>query len=252
MSDVPPPKLTLWKRVAQFFSDNVAFLLQLTSLFAVAGFFVIHTYLETVTGLFTYEVNPVVYIAAGVNMLGGTFLWVIANIVQNGAPGFLLGLVLIVVLIIVGFIVRGEKAQRWFDRVLVFAEKWSRRLTYFGLIVVACLSGIAYGVPIYGISPRSVGGGAPASVILVFKPTEDFYALGLPLSMDATHTLRSQPVELLMELRNSLLVRDPQFSIPFVVRDDLLFSVIDASRYTMPILPLPPTPTPTVATTVTP
>jgi len=47
-------------------------------------------------------------------------------------------------------------------------------------------------------------------------------------------------------------VRDPQFNIPFIVRDDLLFSVIDASRDTMPVLPLPATPIPTVAPTVTP
>lgn len=272
-----PPKASepLFGRALRFVSQRLLNLAVLTALVSIAGFFVIHSYLDKITGIFTYNIAAVVYLSAGANMMVGTVVIIIAifwlPILLGLAFGVLLG---ILIFISRRLRKRWKRLQAVTDRIdpflnkriyptLRFALNLNNILTLVLLTAAMSLIAINYGRQIYELMPRFLGGGAPSSVFLVFKPVSDIQIvdLGLPIGMETvtspsgtpTPSLRSQPVDLLMELSDGLLVRDPQQGIPIVIKNDLLYAVIDAEPRTFsPVVTATPAPSGTPSGTGTP
>jgi len=252
---VKPPPVPLIATAWRFVSQRLLNLAVVTTFVTVAGFFVVHTYLAKITGIYTYRVDGVVYVAAGFNMV----LAIVTTFVRSLISNIWLSLLIAALMILAAYgieygISKNEKLRRFFEeRIIPIVRIVSKlfSLTMIFLTAVFALAiGIVYGQYGYEYSSRSLGGGMPATVILLFKDPQLMPTLGLPLSLNVTYPAQSEPVELLMELSDGVLVRDPQQQIAVIVRDDLLYGMIDVPTAT-PVptsTPTPSSPLPTPTT----
>lgn len=231
----------LVKSVRGILSRFIVNLAIITTLLTVAGFFVVHSYLATITSLFTYKIDPIIYVASGINLVYGTLLALVDVIVFLII--FLFGCA------ILGFVIGIIKYwKRIFGpdknkyEPLSFSERVKRfRSNLKSLFIQAMIILLSftlayspfYGQNAYKNSPRYLGGGQLADVILIFQQPDKLATMGLPIQMNPTYPAQSQPVELLMELSDGVLVRDPQTQIPVIIKNELIYGMIDAA---------PPTP----------
>lgn len=217
----------------------------ITTVLTVLGFFIVHSYLDKFTNISTYHIDIPVYTAAGVNVVItitiGIILWLREPIIFGVATG----IILIFLALVAGFIIKSSQQVRKFAQavspilekyvfpILRLLLKLNNGLLFILLAIVAIKSGIDYGKNYYEHSPHYLGGGAPSDVILVFSQPDKLETMGLPIQINPTYSAQSQPVELLMELSDGVLVRDLQTQIPVIIKNDLLYGMIDAA---------PPTP----------
>lgn len=259
---VPPSDGGFWKTSWQFVSQRIFKLATFAALVSIAGFFVVHSYLAKVTQVFTYAIDPVVYIAAGINVLIGIPITVILMLFPSLLTA-LIGIAILVLLVWLGArIVKtnpglytalknklgGNFAKR-LARILNWLLTLNNILAVAGLLLLIFIVGYGYGQVFYEHIPRYLGGGMPSNVILIFKQPELIPTLGLPFSINHTYPGQSEPVELIMELSNGVLVRQPQNQIPVIVDGDLLYGIIDAAPPVAPTQTPIQTPTTPAATT---
>ncbi len=249
---LPAPVLaTAWR----FVSQQLLNLAVITTFLTIAGFFVVHTYLAKITGIYTYRIEAPIYIAAGINVILGTLAKVFAPIIST-IPGMILpvlGLVGIVILFD-ALSQQDNQAGRLIKRRFVpigrFLHRLNNILFISLLVLLIAFTAVGYGYDDYGYgySEHVLGGGRPTSVKLIFREPGTIESLGLPLVQDPSEAAQSLPVDLLMELSDGVLVRDPQLGIPVVIRDELLYGIIDVPAATLTVIPtptaIPPTPTP--------
>ncbi|MCC6612497.1 MAG: hypothetical protein IT320_03405 [Anaerolineae bacterium] len=114
-------------------------------------------------------------------------------------------------------------------------------ILFFTIVFVSSV----YGSNVYGEIPRIRGGGEPSTVVLVFdEPQED---VDWPFRINPAYPRQTEPIEMLMQLTDGVLVRDPQNRVPVIVKADIIRAIIDASpqRQALPTATAAPTPAPT-------
>lgn len=212
--------------------------------FIVAGFFTIHSYLFKTTSMFTYKIDVSVYIAAGMNTILGALVNTITYLIPSLSQGLAIALVLVVfmlLLLLIGWwlLRRNQQLQKLSKQVeppvngyvipaLERVFTINSFLMISLIIAVAALTGLRYGYSGYEYSPRFIGGGMPARVVLLFKQPDLIPSLGLPFALDATYPGRSEPLEMLMELSDGVLVRQSTTQAPIIIKNDMLYAILDA------------------------
>ena len=93
------------------------------------------------------------------------------------------------------------------------------------LLLYAIIGGSVYANSVYGNIPRYLGGGQPATAILVFKDEATLNQLGFsPDPIQATHT---QNILLLADLTDGIMVLDPITGRVVGVKNESLLGTID-------------------------
>lgn len=249
---VTSPSTQLRSSAWRLVSQQLLNLAVITAFLSIAGFFVVHTYLGKVTGIYTYRIEAPVYIAAGINAVLGT-LWLVLSPIAASSPDMLLLIMILVGTLLLADTILKSRFMRSFpykELVSITQQLYrlNTRLTVVLLILLSMATAITYGTHEhgYGYSDRALGGGKPSPIILIFKESGMISSLGLPIQQNSIYGAQSEPIELLMELNDGLLVRDPQFQIPLIIRDELIYGIIDARSQL-----ISPTPTP-LNSTITP
>ena len=227
-----------------------------SALIYAAGYFVVHSYIATFSHLFTYSVKPLQYLAAGINLLLHISAIVIILIVIPAlAVATIFGL-----FFFLSFL--GYSKSIWVRKVwegfrLRVAPLWKRvgpvlqilwrtytQFSWFSLFVFVVGVGIGYGQTTYGYSPQWLGGGMPATVVLLFKEPQPTATSVWGFPIDASLAHRSEPVQLLLELSDGFLVRHQRTNVPVIVKSDALQGIIEVPSAS-------PIPSPNLVTTLT-
>lgn len=229
---------SFYKQLRGFLSRVILNLAVTTALLSIAGFFVVHSYLSKLTHLFTYKVDAIVYISAGINM----FLALVAEIFIKPfiPPINFIHIVIALIILAIVFYFRNKLRKYGQGKYAKYSQiRYLYRILGTILILFAILRAFVYGWDGYEHSARLLGGGQPADVILIFSQHEKLATMGLPIAINATYPAQSQPVKLLMELSDGVLVEDFLTQVPVIVKNELLYGMIDAN---------PPTPSQQIAT----
>lgn len=251
------------KQIRKLVISKLLSIFTFSAIVACAGFFVIHSYIASFSGLFTYSISPTQYMIAGINLL-------LAIIYYLVLPPVTLGFAIAVVISLI--------ASIWLisvDRSVKLRDLWTRlrdwwlpkyhRLRpmlrvvwtlyqtaiwiFFATLLISL--SFAYGTYYYSQSPRMFGGGMPSRVVLVFRTPQPDTTL---YPTDPINPIQSMPVLLLMELTDGIMIRDTQNDRVLILKNDLLEAIIDAGT---PIISVHPTqslitPTPFAVITSTP
>ena len=234
-----PHPNNIQRRLRQF-ATQILGGLAFTAVLSAAGFYVVHFYLFKVTHLFTYKIETITYVAAGINLIIGTvatIIWQIYQLLTENTLAFIAALIPLIILI--WFLGRHKRLDRIVSRI----NRW---VLYISLLLVILLIALVYGWNSYEYSPRLLGGGLPAKVILLFSQPDKLSAMGLPIPTNATYPAQSEPVKLLMELNDGVLVVDFETQVPVIIKNDLLYGMIDGVP---PTQSQTPSPTPTISPT---
>jgi hypothetical protein len=224
----------------------------IVAILSMLGFGVLQGYLSSVTGLVIVNIDVRQYLVAG----GGLFLNVAAIV---SSP---LILVILFWVLIIGLFVfwgfqktpvppempagsRPNWRQRvnWvLDGLYLRINQTSRWLAAFSFVIALFTTAVLYGVFLFGNSPQLLGGGAPSRVILVFdQPQLD---ANWPFAINVDYPHQSEPIDMLMQLTDGVLVRDPTNLTPVIVRSAIIRAIIDANPRPQ-LTPMPgTTPTP--------
>lgn len=229
----------LWESIA----PKLINLVNLSAFLTVLGFFTIHSYLATVTQLFTYNISVAQYLAAGVSLVIALFWYLLSNGIAPVIPWigviFLIGTV--------GYLIwrtllrdgmQNAQIQALFKRwesvfkiiiaLLRLLERVNQWVVTIGLLLISVLFGLAYGYGYYSQMPHMLGGGMPTDVILVFKEPQSTNA-GWPFPINQNVPTQSEKVQLLFEFTDGLLVRDEGTGIAVIVKNDSLQAIVDAA-----------------------
>ncbi len=225
-------------------------LTQLTTFIILGGFVVVHSYLATITDLFTYRISINQYIAAGISLIFYIPIFILGKFAESLGRALLLValLALLAALYVVVYVVRHrrlskdpeksiEEAIGKISHFLAKLQPFRRAFNYFTvlyLIIFAILTGLLYGRTSYPTIPRWLGGGYPASVILIFNKDHDVSAMPFPVTNS-----RSAIVTLLAELTDGVLVWDEQSKTAIEVKADILDSIVGAAPGKVPDLSTP-------------
>jgi len=231
-------------------------LVTLSALLTIAGFFVVHSYMATFTSLFTFNVSVTQYLTAGINWLLAILWNIILPIFLYGlAIAFVISGIMLIWRLAVSKIKLLQKFVQAIERRVAPIVKRLRPILRIGwqlyqiiawLLLIALLIAlsIGYGVSYYSQSPRMFGGGMPATVILVFKEAQQNPGGVYPIN--PSNLMQSQPVEMLIELTDGVMVREFQSGTVLIVKNDVLQAIVDVG------LPLITLSSPTQLPTATP
>lgn len=192
---------------------------------SIAGFITVTRYLEAQTSIISYDIAPQQYLAAG---------WGILMV-----P---IGIILVVYIATTLYWVwrenrkltrESQSSKHTFRATLgkVFrisindVEAWIIFVVWIAVVV------FFYTPFIYPNLPRSLGGGKPEHVILIFNDTNDPTLWNLPI--DSTGH-RTKPLLLLAEYSNGVLVKDDATGVISKVNNDVLIGSIDAEHTPTP------------------
>lgn len=242
---------------AKVLAPKLLNLVTLSAMLTFAGFFVVHSYMATFTSLFTFNVSITQYLAAGVN-------WLLALLWNIALPIFLYGLAIALIIIAIMFIWRLTISK---IRVL---EKWAQALVrraapmmirlrpilragwllyqivaWFLLLVLVIALSVGYGIGYYSQSPRMFGGGMPATVILIFKEAQNSTGV---YPINPSNSMQSQPVEMLIELTDGIVIRELQKRTVLIVKNDSLQAMVDVGSPLIALSSQPQIPTMTMTT----
>lgn len=246
------------KKIWQHVGPNLINLVNITALLTVAGFFVVQSYLASFSKLFTFNISVTQYLAAGVNLM-------LAIIWKLILPILGYSLVLVSLYLLGKFCISKSKRVHTFwtsflrpflpfyRRIQRFLRVlWSLyQITASALFVLfVILLALVYGTSYYAQSPRMFGGGMPADVILIFREEQPTQNSIWSFPINSTNPRQSEQVQLLIELTDGVIVRDPSTGVVVIVKNDVLQGIIDApvsnivSSPTATPIQLLPTPTP--------
>ncbi len=240
----------IWRLLAPKFFN----LVNITTLLTVAGFFVIHSYLASFSKVFTFNISLTQYLAAGVNLVLGTVAYVLYLVLPGLGYGVLLSVALAVLYFVSRFWIKRSNRihnlwnmlQRWLLPIYhwfcpLLRLLWSVYRLSAGalLILVVIVTGLAYGTYHYAQSPRMLGGGMPAMVILVFRENQPTQNPIWGFSINGSNARQSMPVQLLIELTDGVIVRDSSTNTIAVVKNDVLQGMIDADPVPTQTLAIP-------------
>jgi hypothetical protein len=227
---------TVWSEIA----PKLLSLATISVAITAAGYFVITSYLATFTSLFTYNISPVQYVTAGINLLLGVTaiisVWVVVPAIGLAAAAA------VVVAVPAYGVQKSRFLSRWWQTLRQwFSPLWTRLWPWIQriwrvydsiarvcLVLLIVLVALGYGATFYGQSWRMFGGGMPATVVLVFKEPQPQTGSLWPFPIQPTEPHRSIPVELLLELTDGVLVRDKTTNIPVIVKNDTLQALIES------------------------
>jgi hypothetical protein len=244
------------KKIWWIVTPKLLNLVNVTALLTVAGFFVIQSYLASFSMLFTFRISVTQYVAAGINLVLAIVWYIIL-------PSLGYGVILaagIGVLYLVGHfcITRSKPIHNLWDR---FRNWWLPmyhrlypylrilwslyQLVAWALFILVVISlGLVYGTAYYVQSPRMLGGGMPADVILVFREEQPTQTSIWGFPINSSNTRQSEQVQLLIELTDGVIVRYAATNTTTMVKNDVLQGIIDADTVSgSPAQPLG-TPTP--------
>jgi hypothetical protein len=251
------------KKIWRILAPKLFSLVNITALLTVAGFFVINSYLASFSKLFTFNISLPQYLAAGINLVLGTFAYILYLLLPGLGYGVLLGVGAIIVYAISRFWIKRsrrihdlwDRFRRWWLPIYYWLRPglrflWSLyRLSAGALLtLIVILMGLVYGTYYYAQSPRMLGGGMPAAVILVFREDQPTQNSIWGFSINSSNARQSTPVQLLIELTDGVIVRDAATNIVTVVKSDVLQGIIDAEPLPTGLTSITPIPTQTLAT----
>lgn len=125
-------------------------------------------------------------------------------------------------------------------------EKLIRSRVYRTVVIInfVFVGAIIYGAIFYPNLPHSVGGGKPATMILVFDSAENLQLLSL--TANQANPRWTAPVFVLAELTNGVLVMDSRTKLVVEVKNEFIVSRIDDQKapVEVTISTLTPSPTP--------
>jgi len=256
VSDITTQPVKYYTNLLRVTLSNIA---AIASIATIIGYGINQGYLSRVTDMTITNIDLSQYLVAAGSMALHFFLFLLN-------PAMLLILVvagaLIYFFVHFGFAAPTQtsnaqepssiKIVRFLERVLGLLEwlqgRVNRWLSVFLLVVLIYFIAHTYGYAFYGSTESALGGGEPSTVILVFdEPQED---VGWPFAINPTQPRQTQPIEMLMQLTDGVLVRDPQYPVPVIVKADSIRAIIDASPQRQP--PPTATTTPSAAPTATP
>ncbi len=241
------------KKIWRLIAPKLLNLVTVTTLLTVAGFFVIHSYLASVSRLFTFNISLTQYLAAGVNMVLAIFWNYILPVIIGG---------LILALIFIGLyffgrycLNRSKRVHTLWVRVLSIISPLYQRLrpllraawvvyqvfawVLFGLLVIGVA--LIYGTYYYAQSPRMFGGGMPSNVILVFREEQPTQSSIWGFPINTSNPCQSDEVQLLIELTDGVIVRDTGTNRTTIVKNDVLQGIIDVDATSSNLTNIPTT-----------
>ena len=202
------------------------------ALLTANGFIIVNSYLATFTDIQGYDIAPSQYLAAG------------------ACPFALLYQILILAL----FLYFGRRAvEKWrpSSEYAAFVSAMSRVYLALGAVVAVLAFGYLFGARLYSMLPRAIGGGSPATIVLVFDNVETHQLLRL--TGDPMQPRRTGTLLLLAELTDGILVADTNNGHVATVKNDLIVARLDDQVNLGVITPTPtytPSPTPTTTPSI--
>lgn len=264
----------------QFIQGAFAVVLGSSTFMLVSGFIIVNSYLARITDIHGYNVSTGQYFGAGIGFFISVTLGVIA--VRAGIPFisrriykpersplfhgvlFLCLIALIAAMFVFFADGRLTPVEGVVIFVLVFMEsviaysitnrsnRFDKLISvYFSFVIILAFVAI-YSDYVYPNLPRSMGGGRPATIILVLK--EGNFLPSFALSPGDINPNNTNSLMLLAELTDGLLVVDPRTGRAIAIRNELILAVIDDRVAEALIIPIRTptamfTPVPTVMAT---
>lgn len=215
-------------KLSTVFLNIVPQVVKLTGILIAAGFFVVHSYLESFTHLFTYKISIVQYLAAGISLCL-YLLFSAANYILSHIQIFLCAVLFSLLLGYITFrfspnwvkIVPHIPLLRHAKRVF---SVLSRLLWYFNWVFVVLtiiLVALLYGPQHYATMPRSLGGGMPTNIKIIFK---DDKSAVWPFTVTSG---QSETVQFVMELSDGILVWDISQKVAIEIKNDAINGIVE-------------------------
>lgn len=222
----------------------LTFALGLTAFLTAIGFIIVNSYLAQYTDIHGYSVHPGQYIAAAIGAI------VFSSLIILSLSILLLIFTLVVGVVVSIFVVPlmstlnktvSPKISSWgalrfffsgaywkvFIRIVSESmTKTRKRLLTGAVILIIILASAAYGVSVYGLIPRYLGGGAPVEVYIVLADNEPISAFRLS-TVDSYPNIISN-VQILAELNNGLLIYDPNNILSAIIDNNEIKAIFDA------------------------
>lgn len=237
---ITQPQTSWWRGKVKAFAKALApkllNLVALSAILTIAGFFVVHSYMATFTSLYTFNISVTQYLAAGINWLLA-LLWYTILPVLLGALALVAAMSVIILLWLraLSSVAALQRLTRWLkqhvaprvDRlrpILKVGWRVYQIIAWLLILAVVIALSLVYGVGYYSQSPRMVGGGMPATVILIFKEAQQ-NPIGIDI-INPSNPLQSLPLELRIELTDGIMVREPQSGTVMIVKSDVLQAIV--------------------------
>ena len=260
MDEKTPQEFTLLGLLKQYLPLFVG----LATLSSVIGFIVVNISLSSYSTVQGLSIAPSQYVATGASLLISSLLFSIANGLILRIIDPILSILLIPIIPILKLLLKlispianaFSQVFKWIKNfllrqsvynALVRFEAWLNKIdknlintlrvfAFFYALVALVFSNYYFDVP------RSLGGGQPTPLILIFKEKDLPELLGLP--QDAVEGQRTQVVFLLADLNDGVLVLNPTTGLPVAVRSDMLIARVGDMLIT-------PTPTASITPSAT-
>src|SRR5258708_6615124 len=219
----------LTRSLRKLFTTVLPLIINLGVIITVTGVLVINFRLATITTYVTYNISLTQYIAAGLAFIAQEAILFIPAVIV-----FLIGLSSFDVL----------KRMAWFNK---FMTKFFRfGFPLYVLTLVLLLISVVYGLVTFGSTTysqtsRSIGGGAPSDIQIVFR--ENSKDLDWGISIDSK-TGRSEKVELVLELLDGILIRDKRTQLVVKVSNDAIYGIVADSITATPVATIAPSAVP--------
>jgi hypothetical protein len=229
-----------WK-IFQPLPSKLLTLVNLTAFLTIVGFFVVQSYISSFSNLFSFNISVTQYLAAGINLVLALAWYVALSVL---APSIALVFIVVAIVAVFQFFkVRNRNLSTTWDNfrqridpivqrlIRTFRPIWiiGRFMSSIGFVIFIVLVSLVYGTYYYHQSPRMFGGGMPATVILVFKEEQLTQNSPWSFSISQSNPKTSEPVELLIELTDGIVVRHLTTNVVAIVKNDVIQGVIDAS-----------------------
>lgn len=245
------PIATMRNVLFWFVSRGILSLGVISGVLTLAGFFIIQSYMNSFSSLYSYNINISQYLAAGTSLI----IYLIQQITDslpNALKIAFVGIVIILVWFLISEFIKSKyphesktivNLTRPITNALVFVFRFIYRLSWGFIVFILLLKGFVYGSIDYNKTERWLGGGQPATVILTFN--EDQPSNLWSFAINPEQPRLSEPLQLLIELNDGVLVRQAEGYNAVIVKNDVIYGIQDVSRTNSSPLPEPtasPTP----------
>lgn len=215
----------------QTIQSLLAFVVGSAGVLTASGFIIVNIYLSRYTSIHIYDVIPTQYLVASV----GALIFSLFLLLLLSAVGSLLIVIYVKYRIYRGDL--GDISLTKFFQVLFSRDVMVHiklRITHLlptatlATIISVTLFSVSFGLLIYPRLPRSVGGGAPVVIGVVFKDSNAMTAFGFRPAASSLPNVVA--VGLLAELSDGLLVMGFTQSMSYyvvVVKNDEIRGIID-------------------------
>jgi hypothetical protein len=237
------------RSIFQLVSSIIIFIVGSSSIFSIVGFFVIHSYIASISVLSPLNIDIIQYTSAGLNALVGSIAIVVSLLLPGATFGLVVGLsvVLSVFVLYLILLLTSKRSAILKGTINIVDNKLGKSLhvtkivslisivfwgLFFSFIIISTIfTAINYGQNNYAESPRYVGGGVPAEAILVFYEEQSELGSFWGVTVSSANSRMSETVLILMELTDGLLIRDVTTNVVSIVKNDMIQAIIDAPQF---------------------